>query len=222
MGHHIGHIVIALLRDSDHRRSLARNSIAQRAAFYRCQTSFVVDYRLFQYTEQQFDRIGTLQMNIASRVAAFTALNSYTQGDIALFRLHRLIVEHRSCIHTSGTTHIQLTFGLRIQIQQILALQPTTLEVERSVHTRFFINSEESLQRRMNSILVCQNSHSSSHTDTIVRTQRRAVGRYPFPVILYIGLDRIFLKIKLLVAILLRHHIHVSLQNHSGMILHTR
>ena len=72
----------------------------------------------------------------------------------------------------------------------------------------------------MNRILVSQNSQCRCHTDTVVSTQRRAVSRHPFAVVLYIGLNGIFLKIKHFIAVLLRHHVHVSLQNNARMVLH--
>ena len=72
----------------------------------------------------------------------------------------------------------------------------------------------------MNSVFVCQDRHRRRYADTVVRTERRAVGRHPFAVILDIGLDSVFLKIKHLVAVLLRHHIHVALQDHTRVPLH--
>ena len=74
----------------------------------------------------------------------------------------------------------------------------------------------------MYGILVCEDRHRRSYTDTVIGTQRCAIGSYPLAVVLYIGLDRVFLKIEVLVAVLLRHHIHVSLQDHTRMVLVAR
>ena len=74
----------------------------------------------------------------------------------------------------------------------------------------------------MNDVLVRQDSHRRSHTDTVIGTEGRTVSRHPLAVILYISLDSIFLEIKHLVAVLLRYHIHVSLQDHTRMVLIAR
>ena len=74
----------------------------------------------------------------------------------------------------------------------------------------------------MNHVLVSQYSHRYSGSDAVVSTQSRTVGGYPLTVVLYISLDGILFEVEYLVAVLLRHHVHVSLQDHSGMALHTR
>ena len=74
----------------------------------------------------------------------------------------------------------------------------------------------------MYDVLVSQNSHSRSHAYAVVGAQRRAVGGHPLAVVLNVRLDRVFLEVKHTVAVLLRHHIHVSLQDHARMVLVTR
>ena len=71
----------------------------------------------------------------------------------------------------------------------------------------------------MNGVLVRKDGHRSSYTDTIVRTKGRAISRNPLSVVLDICLNRVFLKIELLIAVLLWYHIHVSLQDDTRVIL---
>ena len=101
-------------------------------------------------------------------------------------------------------------------------MQPAALERKRTVHTRLFVHGEERLQRRMNDVLVGQDSHGCSHTYAVVRTEGGAVGGHPLAVVLNVRLDRVFLEVKHAVAVLLRHHIHVPLQDHARMVLVTR
>ena len=154
-------------------------------------------------------------------MTALATLDLYAQRDIAFFGGNRFVSKRSLSVYTAGAAYIELTFGLRVKIEQVFALQPTAFEVIRSVHTRFFIDGEERLQRRMNDILIRQYSHRCRYANTVVRAECGAVSGYPLAVVLDIGLNRVFLKIKHFVAVLLRHHIHVALQNNTRMVLHT-
>ena len=213
-------ILITLFRNRDDGRCLTRDRIAHISAFYTRQSCFEISYRILEETEQQFDRIRTLQMNIATRVTTLATLYFYLECNVAFFGIYRLIRERSFRVYTTGTTYIQLALGFRIEVEKVFALEPTTLQVIRTIHTGFLINREERLQRRMNGILVCQDSHRCSYTDSVVCTKGRTVRRNPLSVVLDIRLDRIFLKIKDFVAVLLRYHIHVSLEDHTRMVLH--
>ena len=101
-------------------------------------------------------------------------------------------------------------------------MQYAALEVVSAVHTGLFVHGEEGLQSRVNGFLVGQDGHGGSHTDTIIGAKRRTISCYPFAIVLYIGADGVFLKVKDFVAVLLGHHIHVSLQNNARMAFHTR
>ena len=74
----------------------------------------------------------------------------------------------------------------------------------------------------MHHIFVREDCHGCGYADTIVGAESSTIGRYPFAVIFNVGLDRIFLKVKDFVGVLLRHHIHVSLQDNARMILIAR
>ena len=161
-------------------------------------------------------------MDVAAGVSTLAARQTYVQCDIAILNRHRYVAECSRGVHTAGAAHVQFAFGLRVQVQQRLALQPAALERKRTVHTGLFVHGEECLQRRMNDILVSQNSHSRSHAYAVVGTEGGTVGSHPFTVVLNVGLDRVFLEVKHAVAVLLRHHIHVSLQDHARMVLVTR
>ena len=74
----------------------------------------------------------------------------------------------------------------------------------------------------MNGFFVCEDSHRSRYADTVIGSEGRTISGNPFPVVLYISLDGIFLEIEDFITVLLRYHIHVSLQDHARTILHSR
>ena len=161
-------------------------------------------------------------MDITSGVSAFATFEGHLQGDISFLGLHRFVAERSLSVNTTCTTYVQFTFGLGVKVQQVLTFEPSALQVVGTVHTGLFINSEERLKRRMYRILVRQNGHSCCYAYTVVCSQRCTVCRHPLTVIFNICLDGVFFKIKDLVAVLLRHHIHVSLKDHARMVFITR
>ena len=218
--HKVLHVLITLFGYGDDGGRLTRYGVAQRTAFHALQACLEIGYGIFQETEQQFDGVGTLQMDVASRMTAFAAAHAHTQCDVAGLGLYRLVAEGGSRVHASCAAYIQLSFRLAVQIQQILAFQPSRFQVVCAVHAGLFVYREECLQGRMNGVLVGKNSHCCCHADAVVCTQSRAVGGHPFAVVLHVCLYRVFLKVEYTVAVLLRHHVHVALQNNARMILH--
>ena len=100
------YVLITLFRNSDDCRCLTRDSITHVTAFHTRQTCLEISDRIFQETEQQLDRIRSLQMDIATRVTAFATFQRHFQRDITLFGLYRLIRERSLRIDTSGATHV--------------------------------------------------------------------------------------------------------------------
>ena len=222
VGYQIKQFVFPLSRNRDDRTCLAGNSIAQATAFHGGEARLVISHRVFEEAEEQFDGTGTLQMDVASGVPAFAALERDFQRDVAFLGGNGLVVEGRGGVHAAGATYIQFAFRLRVEVQQGLALQPAPFEVKRTVHTRLFIYGNEHLQRRVYHTLIGEDSQRRCHADAVVCTEGGAVGGYPLTVIFDICLNGVGLKIEHLIAVLLRHHIHVPLQDHTRVVLHAR
>ena len=104
--HEVLYVLIALGRNGDDRRCLTRNGVAHIAAIDRSETCFEVGYRIFEETEEQFDGIRTLEMDVAARVTAFASFDRNAQSDVAFFDLHRLELESSFGINTSGATYV--------------------------------------------------------------------------------------------------------------------
>ena len=72
----------------------------------------------------------------------------------------------------------------------------------------------------MLNVVALQQCQFHSTADTVVGTQCSTLGSQPLTI--NIGLDRIFVKIKLYINQLVTHHIHVALKDDSLTVLHTR
>ena len=222
VGYQIKQFVFPFSRNRDDRTCLAGNSIAQAPAFHSSEARLVISHRVFEEAEEQLDGIGTLQMDVAAGVPAFAALERDFQRDVAFLSSHRFVVESSRSVHAAGAAYIQFAFRLRVEVQQGLALQPAAFEVERTVHARLFIHGNEHLQRRVYHTLIREDSQSRCHADAVVCAEGGAVGGYPLAVVFHICLNGVGLEIEHFIAVLLRHHIHVPLQNHTRVVLHAR
>ncbi len=220
--HKVLDVLIAVRRNGDNRRSLTRYSITHVSSFHPSEPRLIVSDGFFKKTEEKLNSVRTLEMNIAAGVPSLTAFYFHFQSDVSVFRLYRLISKCSLVINTSGTSDIKFALGLRIEVQQIFAFEPTALQIICAVHACLFINRKECLQRRMNDILIRENSHRCSHSNTIVSTECCAIRRNPFSVILHVSLNGVLLKIEDLVTVLLRHHVHVALKNDSRVVLVSR
>ena len=130
----------------------------------------------------------------------------------------RLILERDVGIHAAGAAYIQLALLLGIEVKQDVTVQHPFLQAERTVHTRLLGRCEKRFERTVFERIVLQDGKNSRRTDTVVRTERRTVGRHPFAV--DIRLDRVLGKVELLIVVLLGNHIQMRLQNDTLAVLH--
>ena len=70
-------------------------------------------------------------------------------------------------------------------------------------------------------VLALHDSHDGSHAQTVVSTERRALGAHP-ALLVDIGLDGVGLEVVRAVRCLLRHHVHVGLQHDALAVLIAR
>ena len=104
---------------------------------------------------------------------------------------------------------VKLTDGVNLLLQSI-----------RSCHASLLINRDQELNRSVLDVIRLEDSHSHSHTKTVVRTESSTFRLYPLSV--DPCLDRILLKIVDSICILLRDHVDVTLKNHSLHVLTSR
>ena len=98
-------------------------------------------------------------------------------------------------------------------------MQQSLFQPVGAVHAGLLGGREQGLQRPVLQRPVLQHREDRRHADTVVGTQRRAVGRHPAAV--DVGVDGILREIEFLVVVLLRHHVEVGLQDHALAALHT-
>ena len=207
-------------RNGKYRTRFTRNRIAHITTVPAYQAGFIAGNRFTHETYQQLIGIGAPFIDFQSGVSATQALQAYFNSDVAFFGSYFLVFQRSSYIHTAGTTDIQFAFVLRVKIQQDFSVYRTRFQAERTVHTGFFIFSDQCFQRTVFQILCFQYSHDSSYTQSIISAQRSTFGFYPVTV--YISFDRIFFKIMNRIIILLRNHIHVCLKNYTFPVFHAR
>ena len=208
-----------LLLKSNGCKCLSRNGIAGCTALniHKFGTKFLNHRK--QSSCEHLDCICSIEYYIHSRMAPYKALCSNVKGLISCRNRSSCAVEICLHIKTAGTTHIKFALCLGVKIYENLTLEQPWFKRPCANHTCLLCSGKESLNWAMLNIVGLQNCHCSGNTQTIVCTQSGTCS--PYPVALNSGLDRILLKIKLHIAVLLRNHIQVSLKNNALSILHT-
>ena len=97
---------------------------------------------------------------------------------------------------------------------------PAGLQAESAIHAGFLVLGNQGFQWTVLQVLGLQDSHDGSHTQAVVGTQRRTPGLYPITI--DEGFDRVPGEIVHGIIVLLRHHVHVGLQDNALPVLHTR
>lgn len=131
---------------------------------------------------------------------------------------HRRVFALEVGVHTAGTTHVEFTFGLGVQVDQNLALHKTFLQTEGAGHTRLFVDGDEDLHRTVLNARSGYAGEGGAYADAVVGTQRGPVGTHP--TLVDDGLDGLCEEVELGI-VGLRHHIGMTLQDNRDAVLHT-
>ena len=114
--------------------------------------------------------------------------------------------------YPTGTTYEELTFVLRVEVDEIVARHKSGFHLESSRQTGFFVTREHAFDRAVLDIRGLQQCHFHGDADTIVGAERCALCLEPIAV--HIGLDGVVIEVKFYVLVLFADHILVALQNH--------
>ena len=139
-------------------------------------------------------------------------------GIIPHGRLLRRIFEGDVGIEPAGAAHIQLAFGLRIEVQQDIAAEQAFFQPEGTVHTGLLGCGKQGFEGAVHQRVVLQHGKDRRGADAVVGPERRAVGRDPFAV--DVGVDGVFGEVELLIVVLLGHHVEVRLQDDALAVFH--
>ena len=109
---------------------------------------------------------------------------------------------------------------LGVQIHQDVTLQLALRQFVGTKHTRLFVARNQRVDRTMLQRLVLHDGHDGSNAQTVVGPQRRTLSLHPLAI--YPRLYGVCLEVMCALWRLLRHHIHVRLQDDALLVLHTR
>ena len=107
---------------------------------------------------------------------------------------------------------------LGIQVNHGSSLQSGQVDGVRTQHSDFLVHRDDDFQGRMWNGVVRQQRQGVGHRNAVVTAKGRTPGKDIFVVVAQ--LQALYLHIDGAVRVLFAHHIHVSLQNHGGVILH--
>ena len=121
---------------------------------------------------------------------------------------------------TACTAGQENTLILRIQIHHTMTGQHGKVDASCSIHSYFLVNSNDDLQFGVSDGIGIQKCQRICHGNTVISAQ---AGTLSIDIVSVHGnLQSFRLHINVTVRLLHRHHIHMSLQNHSRFILVTR
>ena len=110
------------------------------------------------------------------------------------------------------------TLFLRVDVQQHSTLQHGQIDSCSTIHTGLLVHSDHQFQGRMDNGAISCEGHSKSHGNTIVTTPGSAIGKN---IIAVMGdIQALSIHIDGAIHILFTDHIHMTLDDHRGMILH--
>ena len=209
-----------LHRNGTNGRSFTWNGIMQITTVNLTKIHIVLRSHLSQETVEQLIGIGTVLINIITRMTTSQALDSYLKEEIILRSIDFRISKFSCCIGTTGTTDEQFAFIFRVKINQDMTVHESFFQSKSTCQTSFFINRKETFQRTMLNIISRQDSQLSRHTDTIVSTQSCTLCLQPFTV--DISFNRVIQEIMVRVAVLFTNHINMRLENHGLQVFQSR
>ena len=153
--------------------------------------------------------IASAKVDIHAAVAAFQAghpdREPFVTGRNRLF----VIVECYRSVDAAGTAYEQFTLIFRIHVQQDLASEQAWFKPEGSDHAGLLFARKEYFYRTMLQSTRFKHSHGCRDAHAVVSAQGCSNGTHPIAI--DNGFDRIVLEIMDRTAVLLRHHVEMSL-----------
>ena len=155
-------------------------------------------------------------MDLHAGVTALEAVHSQSNaGTINCPTLHR---QGQGGAAAAGTGNGKDAFFLRVDIDEGTTLQHGKVNIRCTQHANFFIHSDNHFQWRMWDTAISQQSKRIGNCNTIVTTQSGSLGIHKFSVMG--NIQSLSLHIDGAICIFFANHVHMSLKNHRGMILH--
>ena len=190
---------------------IAWDGVTHIAALPFRQSGVTDEHSLAHKAAHEFVGIGAAFVDFQS---AMSSAQSF-EGDaprLAVFEGFNFQILHGGGnVDAARAADIELALSLAIEVEEHFPLQLALLQAESAKHARFLVGSNKGFQRAVLEGLVLHDGHDGSYAHAIVSTQRGAAGLYP--VAIDVGGDGVGEEVVGAVGRLLRHHIHVGLQD---------
>ena len=161
--------------------------------------------------------VGTVFMNLRAGMAALQAI--HYQPDAGAVDGFPLRWQGDAGMASTGAGNGEDSLVLGIQIQQHPAIEHGQVNHIRAQHSDFLIHRNYHFQRRMGNGRIIQQRQRVGNGNSVVTAQRGSVGIYILIVVSHI--QTFCRHIQCAGRLLLADHVHMALQDHRGMVLHT-
>ena len=138
--------VFMLFRHGENHLCVARDGITHVAAAHAYQTDATLGNPAY-VTEHDLVGVAASAVDLHSGVTALQATDGELHGAVFLRSRFGLVRDGHGGVYAAGATHIQLALGLRVEVQQVVALQHAFLKAKSAGHAGLFVCGEKSLQR---------------------------------------------------------------------------
>ena len=206
-----------LFRQRQHRLGLEGDCVAHVAAVPGAETSVQLVDGVEHDASHQFVGVAATFVNLQSGVTAAQSFHRDADGDVILVGLHLLIVQRGGDVDATGRADDELAPVLRVEVHQNIALQFALRQLVSTIHARLFVACNQSVDGSVLQVLSLHDSHDGSHPQTVVGTERCTLGLHPLAV--NPRLDGVRLEVVVRLRRLLRHHVHVGLQDNAFLML---
>ena len=217
-------VVGNLLQDSDillgqcqHDLSLEGNSITHVTTIPRSQTRLRLFDGLTHQLHHQFVSVGAPFVNLQTAVSASQVLDGHLHGSILGVSVSLLVVHCCGDVNTTGAADDEFSPMLRVEVQQDVTLQFVLGQFVGTKHTRLLVTRNQRVDGSMLQVLCLHDGHDGCYAQTVVGTQRGTLRLHPLTV--NPRFNGVGLEVMLRLGCLLRHHIHVGLQDHALPVL---
>ena len=123
-------------------------------------------------------------------------------------------------LHAARAADAQRSRLFVVEVEKVLRLQHSALELRRARQAGFFVDREHELQRTVRDVRAFHHCQRRRNAHAVVGAQRRALGLQPVAVAPHV--NRIGIEIVRRAFVLLAHHVEVSLQQSRGRLLASR
>ena len=153
-------------------------------------------------------------------MSALESLDGKAHGNVFLVAFSLLVVKRSGDVHAAGATYDELALLFGVEVKEYFAFQFAGRQTISTIHSGLLVSGYKSLNGTVLQVGCLHYGHYRGHSEAVVSAESGALCLYPITV--NVSLYGVCLKIVRAVFLLLRHHIHVSLEDYGLAVFHTR